>query len=412
MKRFAVIGRSLPHTMSPFIYKELGLDYGVVEMEREELRPFVEKGEFDGFNVTIPYKTEIIPYLDEIRGEASIIGAVNTVVRTDGKTVGYNTDIDGMAAVFDRENVSFAGKTALILGSGGTSLTAERLAVSRGASEVFKVSRTGEINYENCYEKVGNAEIIINATPVGMFPENDLCKLDISRFPRAEFVFDAIYNPLRSRLVQDAARRGIKSRGGLLMLLSQAFAAYELYTGKVPTEAEKETASEKLAAHLGNLVLIGMPSCGKSSVGKKLAAKLGKTFIDTDEEVFRLTGRTPAEIIAAEGESAFRQIEADAVFEASKKTCAVIATGGGAVLSEDNVRRLKGNGFLVWLKRDLNSLSSENRPLSKDKGISELYKVREPIYRRVSDVSVENKDGKIEITVEEAAKLYEKNIGY
>ncbi len=412
MKKFAVIGRSLPHTMSPFIYKELGLSYGVAEMESEALRDFVRSGAFDGFNVTIPYKTEIIPYLDEVRGAAAEIGAVNTVVRENGRAVGYNTDVDGMAEVFRKEGVSFEGKTVLILGTGGTSLTAAYLAVNCGAKRVEKVSRTGEINYLNCYGKVADAEILINTTPVGMFPNSDECKLDVSRFPRLEFVFDAVYNPLRSRLVQDAARLGIKSRGGLYMLLGQAFSSYKLYTGKTATDAEKESVSKKLAAYLGNVVLIGMPSCGKSTIGKRLAEVFGKTYIDTDEEVLRISGRTPAEIIEAEGEAAFRKIEAEAVFEASKKTGAVIATGGGAVLSEDNVRRLKANGFIIWIKRGLERLSTDNRPLSKGTGgVAALYAAREPVYRKSCNATVVN-DGEIENAVKEAAKLYEENLSY
>lgn len=398
--------------MSPFIYKELGLCYGVAEMEREALCEFVKHGEFDGFNVTIPYKTEIIPYLDEVRGAAADIGAVNTVVRENGKTVGYNTDVDGMAAVFEKEGVSFDGKTVLILGSGGTSLTSGYLALKSGAKRVEKVSRTGEINYGNCYEKVADADIIINTTPVGMFPNNDECKLDISRFPRLEFVFDAVYNPLRSRLVRNASALGIKSRGGLYMLLGQAFSSYKLYTGNEAAEERKETVCRKLAAHLGNVVLVGMPSCGKSAIGKRLAETLGKSYIDTDEEILRISGRTPAEIIEADGEAAFRKIEAEAVSEASKKTGTVIATGGGAVLSEDNVRRLKANGFLVWIKRDLKSLSADGRPLSKGTGgVAALYAVREPIYKSACDAIVAN-DGEIQNAVKEAAELYEENLSY
>lgn len=412
MKKFAVIGRSLPHTMSPFIYKELGLDYGVAEMESGELRAFVESGGFDGFNVTIPYKTEIIPYLDEVRGAASDIGAVNTVVRENGKTVGYNTDVDGMAAVFEEEGVSFDGKTVLILGSGGTSLTSGCLAEKSGAKRVEKVSRSGEINYGNCYGKVSDAEIIINTTPVGMFPDNDECKLDITKFPRLQFVFDAVYNPLRSRLVQNARAAGIKSRGGLYMLLGQAFSSYKLYTGQDVTADAKDAVGKKLAAHLGNVVLIGMPSCGKSAIGRRLAEALGKSFIDTDEEIVRMSGRTPAEIIEADGEAAFRKIEAEAVFEASKKTGAVISTGGGAVLSEDNVRRLKSNGFLIWIKRDLQSLSTDGRPLSKGTGgVAALYAARKPIYQSACDAIVRN-DGEIQSAVREAAKLYEENLSY
>ena len=412
MKKFAVIGRSLPHTMSPFIYKELGLCYGVAEMESGELGDFVKNGGFDGFNVTIPYKTEIIPYLDEVRGAAAEIGAVNTVVRENGKTVGYNTDVDGMAEVFLKEGVSFDGKTVLILGSGGTSLTAEYLAWKSGAKRVEKVSRTGEINYVNCYEKVSDAEIIINTTPVGMFPNSDECKLDVTRFPHAEFVFDAVYNPLRSRLVQNAESAGIKSRGGLYMLLGQAFSSYKLYTGTDVTEKQKESVCKKLAVYLGNVVLIGMPSCGKSTIGKSLAEKFGKSYIDTDEEVLRISGRTPAEIIETDGEAAFRRIESEAVFEASKRTGAVIATGGGAVLSADNVRRLKANGFLVWIKRALESLSTDNRPLSKGAGgVAALYAAREPIYGNACNAIVEN-NGEIENAVKETAKLYEENLSY
>lgn len=412
MKKFAVIGRKLPHTMSPFIYGQLGLCYEVAELESQELADFVRNGEYDGFNVTIPYKTEIIPYLDEVRGAAAEIGAVNTVVREGGKTVGYNTDVDGMAATFGEEGVSFRGKTVLILGTGGTSLTAAYLAEKSGAERVLKVSRTGEINYENCYGKAADAAIVINTTPVGMFPRNDECILDVARFKNADFVFDAVYNPLRSRLVQNAVDAGIKSRGGLSMLLGQAFAAYKLYTGAEVDSETRRRVSLKTAAMVSDLVLIGMPSCGKTTVGTAVAERLGKTFIDTDEEVLRLTGRTPAEIIESDGEAAFRKTESDAVFEASKKTGAVIATGGGAVLSADNIRRLKANGFVVWIKRDLRELSAENRPLSQgaDK-IAELYAVRRPLYEKSADGTVYN-DGDIEKTIRETVKLYEENLSY
>lgn len=412
MKKFAVIGRKLPHTMSPFIYGQLGLSYEVAELESQELADFVRNGEYDGFNVTIPYKTEIIPYLDEVRGAAAEIGAVNTVVREGGKTVGYNTDVDGMAATFGEEGVSFRGKTVLILGTGGTSLTAAYLAEKSGAERVLKVSRTGEINYENCYGKAADAAIVINTTPVGMFPRNDECILDVARFKNAEFVFDAVYNPLRSRLVQNAADAGIKSRGGLSMLLGQAFAAYKLYTGAEVDSETRRRVSLKTAAMVSDLVLIGMPSCGKTTLGTAVAERLGKTFIDTDEEVLRLTGRTPAEIIKSDGEAAFRKTESDAVFEASKKTGAVIATGGGAVLSADNIRRLKANGFVVWVERDLSKLSAENRPLSQgaDK-IAELYAVRRPLYEKSADGTVYN-DGDIEKTIRETVKLYEENLSY
>lgn len=412
MKKFAVIGRKLPHTMSPFIYGQLGLCYEVAELESQELADFVRNGEYDGFNVTIPYKTEIIPYLDEVRGAAAEIGAVNTVVREGGKTVGYNTDVDGMAATFGEEGVSFRGKTVLILGTGGTSLTAAYLAEKSGAERVLKVSRTGEINYENCYGKAADAAIVINTTPVGMFPRNDECILDVARFKNADFVFDVVYNPLRSRLVQNAVDAGIKSRGGLSMLLGQAFAAYKLYTGAEVDSETRRRVSLKTAAMVSDLVLIGMPSCGKTTVGTAVAERLGKTFIDTDEEVLRLTGRTPAEIIESDGEAAFRKTESDAVFEASKKTGAVIATGGGAVLSADNIRRLKANGFVVWIKRDLRELSAENRPLSQgaDK-IAELYAVRRPLYEKSADGTVYN-DGDIEKTIRETVKLYEENLSY
>lgn len=412
MKKFAVIGRKLPHTMSPFIYNELGLPYGIIELENAELENFVKNGECDGFNVTIPYKTEIIPFLGEVRGAAAEIKAVNTVVREGVKTVGYNTDVDGMASVFEEERVSFDGKTVLILGTGGTSLTAAYLAEKNGAKRVLKVSRTGDINYENCYEKASDAEIVINTTPVGMFPHNDECILDVSRFKRAEFVFDAVYNPIRSRLVLDAKAVGVKSRGGLSMLLGQAFAAYKLYTGKDVNGETRQAVGRKLAAKVSNPVLIGMPSCGKTTVGKALAEKLGKTYIDTDEEVLRLSGRTPAEIIKADGEAAFRKIETEAVFEASKTTGAVIATGGGAVLSADNMRRLKANGFIVWIKRDLDKLSTDNRPLSKSSGgVAELYRNRRPIYEAVSDGAIDN-NGDIEKTIKETAELYEENLSY
>ncbi len=387
---YYVIGKSLPHTLSPDIYIRLGLDYGVRTFATDaELGKFIAAKEYSGLNVTIPYKQTVMPMIDHISEEASAIGAVNTIVNRDGVLYGYNTDVDGMRYAIDALGISLKAKRVAILGSGGTSKTAQYVARTAGAEEVKVVSRSGEYNYEALYGD-NSAEVIINTTPVGMFPDIDGSPINISRLTHVEGVFDAVYNPLTTALVRRAREAGIAAGNGLGMLVKQGVKSYEYYTGKAVPDYVTRAVYDSIYRAKRNIVLIGMPGAGKSSVAKRLAKLTGKDYIDTDEEITKQFNRTPSEIISEEGEAEFRKKETICIESCASRLGAVIATGGGSVLSERNRRLLKANGAVIFIDRDISELSTRNRPISGARGVEALYKEREPIYRECADVTVES----------------------
>lgn len=394
--KYCLIGERLSHSYSAEIHRGRGLDYALREIPRGKLADFI-KEDYDGFNVTIPYKKDIIPLLAGVDSNAEKIGAVNTVVRKKGGYYGYNTDIDGMRYALSRKGISLSGKTVAILGSGGTANTAKALCERESARKFFTVSRSGEINYLNCYY-YKDTEIIINATPVGMFPNAGERAVDLSGFLKLQGVFDCVYNPFNTALVMQAKALGVPCSDGLPMLVKQALLAQELWGFKTDTD-ETEDLIDALYAEKLNVVLVGMPSSGKTTIGKLVASLCGKTFIDTDAEIFAETGRTPAEIIETDGEKAFRDIETAVINGVATVKGAVIATGGGAVLRSENVRALKANGVVFYVKRDLALLSSAGRPLSQGAGIGALYKERRQLYERAADFTVEN-NGKKEAAAE------------
>ena len=402
MKKYCLIGEKLSHSYSAEIHALNGLDYELLEVKREELKDFIAKG-YDGFNITIPYKKDIIPLLDGVDETAKAIGAVNTALKKDGKYYGYNTDLDGMRYALKRKGISLRGKNVMILGSGGTSLTADALCKKERAKSVVKVSRFGEVNYGN-YRYFNDTEIVINATPVGMFPNSGVSPVDLSFLPNLKGVFDCIYNPFKTALIMQAEKLGIPCSDGLPMLVRQALAAEKLW-GVVGETDRTEEIINALYRKKSNLSLCGMPSSGKTSVGKVVADLLGKTFIDTDAEIYRETGRTPAEIIEQNSENAFRDIETETIKRVAKCDGAVIATGGGAILREENVCALKANGLICYVKRDLSFLSAMGRPLSQIKGISKLFEERKSLYERAADFSVEN-NGTIAVCARNAARRY------
>ncbi|MBQ4097964.1 MAG: shikimate dehydrogenase [Clostridia bacterium] len=397
-KKFGLIGRTLKHSYSKIIHNHLGdYPYDLYEMESDALESFVKGKSVSGYNVTIPYKTEIIPYLDKVEGVAEEIGAINTVVNKDGKLIGYNTDFDGMAFMLKKGGISLKDKTVLVLGSGGTSKTANVVCRHLGAKEVFTVSRTGKVNYQNCYDI--NAEVIINTTPVGMFPNNYEKPIDLKRFSRLEGVADVVYNPSLTALTNEAKELGIKHVNGLYMLVAQAKFAAEKFLDKKIDDSVIDDIFNKLVAGKQNIVLIGMPGSGKSTVGKIIAERLGLEFIDTDYEIVKREGRDIPTIFKDDGEEYFRKVEAEVLKDVGKLTGKVIATGGGIVKNIANRYPLRSNGKIFYLKRSVEKLVTDGRPLSKDlETVKKLYAERKEMYEAFADQTVDN-DGEIEKTI-------------
>jgi len=396
---YGLIGGKLGHSHSPRIHKALaGYDYQLKELSEEELPAFLESRQFKGLNVTIPYKKAVIPYCAALGEGARRIGSVNTIVaRPDGTLYGENTDYYGFCRTAERSGVDFAGRHVLILGSGGTSLTAQRAAEDLGAASVTRVSRTGAVNYTNVYERT-ETEIVVNTTPVGMFPKNGERLLDLSRFPRLRGVVDVVYNPLRSALLLQAEELDVPRAGGLPMLVAQARRASELFTGRAVSEERLEAVLRDVTKDVTNLVLIGMPGSGKTTVGGLLAQKLDRPLVDADQEIAARAGRSIPEIFASEGEEGFRCRETEVLTELGKRSGIVLATGGGAILRAENLPLLRQNGRIYRITRDVTQLASEGRPLSvSPERLREMEAEREPFYRRAADVTVGN-DGTPEET--------------
>ncbi|MBQ7088705.1 MAG: shikimate dehydrogenase [Clostridia bacterium] len=393
MSRYGCIGKKLTHSFSGEIHARLAdYRYELIELSEEELPSFLEQKAFASLNVTMPYKQTVIPFLDEISDEARRIGAVNTIVNRGGKLYGYNTDYHGMKALTIRIGADLRGKKVLVLGTGGTSKTAGVLAADLGAAQVVTVSRRasdGYVTYEQASTLHADAQILINTTPCGMYPDVDGAPMDLAPFGRLEGVIDAVYNPLRTNLILDAKARGIRAEGGLYMLVMQAVAAVEKFLGTPVDSAVADRVFADLLAAKENIVLIGMPGSGKSTVGKLLRSD-GFAFFDTDEEVEKRCGCTIKALIAAKGEAYFRDVESAVIRDVSAESGRVIATGGGAVLRAENLRNLKRNGRLFFLDAPLSRLqATEDRPLSDtaDK-LAKLYAERIAIYLAAADTVV------------------------
>ena len=399
---YGLIGEKLSHSFSKEIHEKIeDYSYELLEVKREELDSFMKKASFKAINVTIPYKEAVIEYLDDISDTAREIGAVNVIVNSNGRLYGDNTDFAGMKSLIENAGIIISGKKVLILGTGGTSKTAFAVAKSMGASSILKVSRrdTPEaITYGKMYESHTDARVIINTTPCGMYPNADDVPVDIEKFPFLEGVIDAIYNPLRTRLVSDAKKRGIKAEGGLFMLCAQAVFAAEKFTGKTyPLDMTEKIYSE-IYPKKQNIVLIGMPSSGKSTVGRLLAKELGMEFADTDDMIVKKHKISIPEIFSRYGEEVFRDWEAECVREISSKSGYVIATGGGAILRKESADLLRQNGRLYFLDRPLKDLMpTSDRPLAKDSdAIKKRYEERYPIYKNTADEIVDNSASPLE----------------
>ena len=384
-----LLGRKLGHSYSPQIHSHFGdYSYSLFEKEPEELENFLKNSDFTGINVTMPYKKDVIPYLDELTPLARRLGAVNVIVRRNGKLTGHNTDFYGFASMIKQSGLSLAGKKCLVLGSGGASRTAVAVLQDVGA-DVVVISRSGENNYENLHLHT-DAAIIINATPVGMYPNVGHSPIDLDLFPALEGVLDVIYNPARTQLLLDAEKRGIVTMNGLWMLVAQAKEAAEWFTGKpIPDDAVANVHSI-LSLQMENIVLIGMPGCGKTTVGEALAKNLGKTFIDADAEIVRLAGKPISEIFKEGGEELFRDFETKVLADLGKQSSLVIATGGGCVTQDRNYPLLHQNGKITWIKRDLELLPTDGRPLSQSNDLAAMYAKRQSLYKAFSDFVIEN----------------------
>lgn len=403
--RCGLLGRKLGHSYSPQIHSCFGdYPYLLFEKEPEELEGFLRHGDFTGINVTVPYKKDVIPYLDELSPVAARLGAVNTIVRRNGKLIGHNTDYFGFLTMVRSSGIDAKGKKALVLGSGGASNTAVAALQEIGA-RVTVISRSGENNYHNLDHHY-DASIIVNTTPVGMYPNTGDAPLDLAQFPQLEAVLDVIYNPARTKLLQQAESLGLVTTNGLLMLVSQAKEASEWFTGQNLENDRIFKIHRQLRQQMENIILIGMPGCGKSTIGRALAAQLGKQFVDTDEFLVRMTGRTIPDIFARDGESGFRKLETQVLEQLGKQAGLVIATGGGCVTQECNYPLLHQNGTVFWLCRDLQKLETQGRPLSQANSVEGLFRSRKSQYESFSDHTVDN-NGSIDTAVEEILRIYE-----
>ncbi|MBP3580285.1 MAG: shikimate dehydrogenase [Clostridia bacterium] len=390
MIQYGLCGRTLKHSYSKIIHELLGNEqYNLYSLEKDEFYELMESKGFKALNVTIPYKTDAYNLCDVVSEEAKNIGSVNTVVNKDGKLYGYNTDYAGFVYMLKRAKIDIKGKKVLIFGSGGTSLTARAVCKAEGARQCIVVSRKGQVNYDNVYLH-SDAEIIINTTPVGMYPDNGRKIIELSKFPDLTGVVDVIYNPLKTALVLEAQKRGLPCTTGLSMLVAQAVRAHEYFFDVKIEDCVIEDVLVKCMKKILNVVFVGMPGCGKTSVGKEYARITGRSFLDTDVFVEQC-GMSIPEIFEKYSEEYFRDKETQAIEMLCALSEKVIATGGGAVKREKNIELIKQNGIVVYLKRELEKLSTDCRPLSAggyDK-ILELYEQRHEIYENAADIIIE-----------------------
>ncbi|MCD8005355.1 MAG: shikimate kinase [Oscillospiraceae bacterium] len=393
-----LLGETLGHSYSPRIHAYLGdYDYRLYEISRENVEDFILHGDWNGLNVTIPYKKVAASLCDELSDIAKSLGSVNTIVKRDGKLFGYNTDYYGFRSMVLETGIDISGKKALILGTGGTGVTVQKVLSELGA-EVVPISRHGENNYDNI-GKHSDAVLVVNATPVGMYPKNGVSPLDLRRIPACECVLDVIYNPMRTELILQAEALGLKYKSGLHMLVAQAKYSSERFQNKKISDDSVTFIENSLTNELENIILIGMPGSGKSVVAQALGQCLHRLVIETDTEIVKNTGMTIPEIFEKSGEKEFRRLETAEMEASGKLSERIISTGGGVVTREENYPLLHQNGIIVWLERDTSKLPTDGRPISQKSNLNELYEKRKPMYERFADIRVSN-DGTVSETVE------------
>ena len=385
-----LLGQRLGHSYSPQIHSQLAdYSYCLFEKEPDVLEDFLKNADFHGINVTIPYKKAVIPYLNALSSVAAQLGAVNTIVRrNDGTLIGHNTDYFGFRSMVEKSGLSAAQKKVLVLGSGGASNTAVAVLEELGA-RVIIISRSGENNYENLHLH-SDATIIVNTTPVGMYPNTGASPVDLELFPNLEGVLDVVYTPARTQLLLDAERRGLVAMNGLWMLVAQAKESAEWFTGASLSDDKIAVIHNQLKTQMENIILIGMPGCGKSTIGQLLAQKLNRKFVDADAAIVAHAGMTIPEIFAQQGESGFRKLETQVLSELGKQSGTILATGGGCVTRPENYPLLHQNGTIIWLKRNIDQLPTDGRPLSQAGKLAQMYQLRKPLYEQFADWSVEN----------------------
>ena len=399
MSAFGLIGRKLSHSFSPFLHEKLGsAPYALMELEPEMVPVFLRNTDWDGMNVTIPYKKTVLPLCAELSETARRSGSVNTLLRCPGGWRGENTDCDGFLAMLRLAGLDPKGKKVLIFGSGGVSGTVKLALEQSGADSVTVISRTGPENYGNL-SRHADAQLLVNCTPVGMYPENGQAVVSLSDFPKCEAVADLIYNPARTALLLDAEARSIPHTGGLSMLAAQAIAASALFLGKKPDWDALPELLRAVRLRTENIVLIGMPGCGKTSVGQALSLLTGRAFFDADTEIEKNAGMRIPEIFRAEGEAGFRARETAVLAELGKRSGIILATGGGAVTREENIPLLRQNGTLLHLTRPTELLATDGRPVSQAVPLEELARVRMPLYAKYADRTFSNTR-----SIEETAK--------
>lgn len=385
-----LLGRKLGHSYSPQIHALLGgYGYTLFEKEPEDVEAFLKEGEFQGLNVTMPYKQTVIPFLDELSPIARELGAVNTIVRRrDGTLVGHNTDYFGFQYLLTASGLDVAGKKVLVLGTGGASKPVTAVLKKAGAG-VVSISRSGEDNYGNLHRH-GDAAAIVNTTPVGMFPGNGVSPIDLSLFPQLEGVLDIIFNPARTQLLLEGEKRGLTAMGGLSMLVAQAKESSERFTGTTIPDEKIDEIYRTLTTQMQNIALIGMPGCGKTTIAALLGRALHRDVVDADETIAALAGKSIPEIFAQDGEAVFRTLETRALRELGKQSGQIIATGGGCVTREENYPLLHQNSRIFWLQRNIDSLPVDGRPLSQAGPLGKMYEVRKPLYARFADHIIDN----------------------
>ena len=393
MKKFGLIGEKLGHSYSPLIHSKFGdYEYELCEAKEEELEALLKKEEYGGFNITIPYKKTVLKLCDEISDTARAIGSVNTIIRSeDGKLKGYNTDYDGFIYLLKAAKIDVKGMKCMVLGSGGASLTVQTVLADMGASEIVIISRKGENNYENINRHF-DREIIVNTTPVGMYPGNGRTPVNLDDFKNCRGVVDLIYNPNKTKLVLDAMAKSLPATGGLAMLVAQAKESSEFFQNKKIEDEEIENAIDEVRSETLNAILIGMPGAGKTLLGKEIADRMGREFVDIDDMIVEHEGMSIPEIFEKKGESYFRKVETEMLEQACVKTGLVIATGGGIVKKKLNYNIIKQNGVVIWIKRDLDKLETDGRPLSQSMPLDQMYEERKDAYSYWSDFFINNNE--------------------
>jgi len=405
-----LLGRKLTHSYSPAIHEAFGgYSYALFEVEPPELAAFMAREDLHGFNVTIPYKQEALAFCRELSPAAAEIGSVNTMLRVSGGGFfGDNTDASGFRKMLNKSGIDVRGKKVIVFGKGGSSLSVCHVLKELAAGELVTLS--SKDNHHDFLSRHSDAVILVNTTPVGMYPGTEALPVSLDYFPCLEGVLDLIYNPARTRLMLDAEERGLPHLGGLSMLVGQAAAASELFTGKKVDAAKEQDVMRILRRRMENIVLVGMPGCGKSTIARALAEKLGKRFVDADTEIAETSGCSIPEIFRREGEEGFRRRETETLERFGKESGLVLATGGGCVTREENYRHLRRNGSVIFIERNLNELAREGRPLSQG-DLDAMYEKRLPLYRRFADRVVRNEEGQICGAVEKITEALDEITG-